>query len=836
MSGHVNASMKRIHDSLGRVFEQHRIVFWYDATEEWTETYSHFTDEKVVKLTVANNEFGTKVRIVRDSDPATRFLVYIPSARPADADNWLLDLLLQGFEYRADKAALALQEVGLPHEFLELAEEHAKFFQSENRITALKDLLAKDDQARDVRLKMMAVLLGTAVEVDAFLLQFLSEPQDQDPPSTHFGSAALVMPFWREVERAFGYSSETPALREFVVLLFRGANPLDKKVPLHPHAKVFLQRWKDSQAYRESFRTWAGQMERELHVEVTLEECGERAPVGDCDTFEIFEKFALHRICKAFEMGTAAVDVTALIQERRTSFWQPLHAHGYVAVEQALTLRELLAGTELAIDSVETGLGRYTNTWWKIDTAYRLCIWNLRNYGNTGLMTHISQWAEKAYLNRFLLPLADLWGDQVRRLASWDCEGVLLQRRFFINHVQPFLDKGLKVFVIISDALRYEAAVDFAQRLRSANRWTAEVSAMFGSLPSYTQLGMASLLPGTDLAIDPATATVTVDGRSASGTENRAEILRAATNGKATAIQAEDFMNLNSKTDGRALMRDHEVVYIFHNAIDKTGDAISTEGETFEAVEKTFSKLEEIIKKVANINGSNMLLTADHGFLFQQNEMDEADMTALPAAQEWLYRGRRFALGKEIEPASSIKVFDCATLRLGGNWSVAFPYSLGRFPLSGSGKRFVHGGISLQEIVVPVVKIHKARADDTGIVEVELVRVPPKITTGQLAIALFQDKPAIEKTLPRTLRIGIFAKDGTAISESKTYIFDSKDAEARNREVSMVLVLSHAADSFNNTEVDLRLEKVVHGTNQFVTYKTHSLKLQKPFTSDFDEH
>jgi hypothetical protein len=89
--------------------------------------------------------------------------------------------------------------------------------------------------------------------------------------------------------------------------------------------------------------------------------------------------------------------------------------------------------------------------------------------------------------------------------------------------------------------------------------------------------------------------------------------------------------------------------------------------------------------------------------------------------------------------------------------------------------------------------------------------------------------------LPRTLRIGIFAKDGTVLSEIKTQTFDSKDTEARAREISVLLVLSHAADAFNNHEVDLRLQETVQGTNQLVTYKTHSLKLQKPFASDFDE-
>ena len=161
----------------------------------------------------------------------------------------------------------------------------------------------------------------------------------------------------------------------------------------------------------------------------------------------------------------------------------------------------------------------------------------------------------------------------------------------------------------ISDALRYEAAADYAQRLRSANRWTAEVEALFGVLPSYTQLGMAALLPGNERAVDAMTATVTIDGQSTAGTKNRAQLLNLACGGKATGLQAEVFLELNTKTDGRALMRDHEIIYIFHNVIDKVGDQPSTEAKTFDAVEQAFEELDLIIKKVANINGSNMLLT-----------------------------------------------------------------------------------------------------------------------------------------------------------------------------------------------------------------------------------
>jgi uncharacterized protein (TIGR02687 family) len=785
------------------------------------------------------NEFGTKVRVVRDPNAQAKFLIYIPTARPLDADNWLLDLLLQGHEYRADRASLTIQEVGLPTEFRHLAEEHSTFFRSPRRAQLLKELISKDDQSRDLRLKMMAVLAGTAVEVDALLLQFLATPVDSeffDPVDERLGTASLVKYFWREVERLFGYTSATPSLRDFAVSLFRGANPLDKQVKLHPHSKVFLQRWKDSQAHRESFRDWARQMERELQIEVALRELDERDTLGDWDTFELFEKFTLHRLCQSFQKGVAAIDLRAMMQERRTSFWYAEHRHGFTAIEQAVELRELLAGSELTVDSVTAGVSRYLSSWWRIDMAYRLCTRHLRQYGQLQLMDQISNWVEKTYVNNFLLPLADRWSDHVSCMDTWECEGIERQRSFFGMYVQPFLTKGQKVFVIISDALRYEAARDFSQRLMATNRWTAEVESLFGSLPTYTQLGMASLLPGGQLTIDADTSYVTVDGRSASGTPNRAEILRTTCGPRATALQAEDFLELNAKTDGRTLMRDHDVIYIFHNVIDKVGDARATEAKTFDAVEQAFDELELIIKKVANINGTNMVLTADHGFLFQQEAVVDDDITVFPDADKWTFTTRRFALGRAIRSNRTVKVFTPAALKLGGDWTAAFPLSLGRFPIAGSGRRFVHGGISLQEIIVPVVKIHKARSDDTERVEVDLLRVPAKITTGQISLSLFQEKAVVGKVLARTLQVGIFAKDGTPLSEVKTQVFDSPDTEARNRETTMLLVLSHAADAFNNSEVDLLLKERVLGTDQFVTYKTHGIKLQKPFMSDFDEH
>ncbi len=830
-------SDKRIHDSLNLCFHRHRLVFWYDPSGEWKKSYEGFERETVEKIVVGENEFAPKVRILGDSGGNSRFLLYFNSARPQDADNWLLDLLLQGHEFRADRASLAVQEVGLPYEYRALAEEHVEFFRDSKRVQALKEIVTVDDEAPDLRLKMMAVLGKTPVELEALLLDLLNRADGEmfDPVAENFGNYGLVDPFWREVGRLFGYQSTSPSLVDFVTRLFREANPLDLEVPQQAHSRVFLQRWKDSRAHNASFRKWSARLERDLHVASRLDASGAGYDLGDADAFEIFDRFVIHRLCRGFEAQHGADKLLGPIQDRRQSFWYSAHEHGYQAIAQAVELRELLARAELSMDSVDAGLERYRASWWKIDRAYRRFSYHARNYGQVNVMEKLIDWVGKIYVNNYLTPLGDRWSDQVRRMSSWTCGALPKQRTFFEEHVRPFLNKGLKVFVIVSDAMRYEAAADFAERMKSENRFTTELSGMFGCLPSYTQLGMASLLPGSVLEIDPVSGQASLDGRSCTGTEARNEILKRAIDGKGTAIRAEQFLEMNTKIEGRALMRDHEVIYIFHNVIDKVGDSPTTEAKTTEAVEQAFDELIQIVKKVANVNGNNMLLTADHGFLFQQEPLEKGDTIALPEAAEWTNKNRRFAIGRGITENSATKVLDALQLGLSGDWSCAFPVSLGRFPLQGSGKRYVHGGFSLQEVVIPVVHINKSRSDDTGRVSVEIIRMPTKLTTGQIALSLYQEKPVTPKLMPRALKIGVYASDGQAISEVKAITFDSKDEEARKREMSVAVVLSKAADNHNNTTVEIRLDETLPGTSQTVTYRTYSIKLQKPFASDFDE-
>jgi uncharacterized protein (TIGR02687 family) len=835
----------RIHESLDAALARKRVVLWYDPNGEWASEFDEYPPTQAEKLRVEGNEFSVKVSISR-APLAQRFLLYIPSAKPAEPDNWLLDLLLAGHEFTADRASLDIQEAGLTLEFKDLAQQHKAFFRSPVRTTKLKELLRPNDDESAVRLKMLAVLARQQPNIDQLLQHAFSqldpaEKDGDDPVEAVYGGAQLSTHFWRAVEEKFGYRTPEPNLRDFAVALFNSVSSIGPAGELQPHARVFLSIWKDSLKGRAAFERWSDHLAGVLRVEEQLNDAPDSYDPDDDDSYELIERFVLSRLLQRFQDVTPDAELLETIRARSTSCWFDKHQHGYRALEQALTFRQLLQKADLQVPSFEEGLQRYCNSWWRLDQAYRRCIVHARTYQQPTLFKPLREWLENQYVNNVLLPLTNRWSDQVSQLSSWSSRTLPRQKEFHMRYVHaPLTSKSLKrLFVVISDALRYEAARDYAERLnaQAGKGWKAEVDALLGVLPSYTQLGMAALLPGAQLGINPADGTAVVDGQSASGTDNRDKILKSYASGRAKAIQAEDFLNLPTSKERAELIKEHDLIVVYHNSIDRIGDKRDTEADTCQAVEQAFEELDAILRKISSLKGSQAVITADHGFLFQQEPVDANDRSEFPAAQELTFKNRRFALGTGIKPSAGQKVFTASELGLSGSWEAVFPLGLDRFPRSGSGSRFVHGGTSLQEVVVPVIRLKRERKDESRVVEAELLRVPAKITMGKLSFGLFQLEPVEpRKRLPLQLRIGLYAKaDGALLCAHRTVLLDSAASEAREREQHVVLELSNAAEDYNNQTLELRLEQLLEGVNQPQAYKTVELKLQRPFGSDFDD-
>ena len=148
------------------------------------------------------------------------------------------------------------------------------------------------------------------------------------------------------------------------------------------------------------------------------------------------------------------------------------------------------------------------------------------------------------------------------------------------------------------------------------------------------------------------------------------------------------------------------------------------------------------------------------------------------------------------------------------------PKSINRFRIKGSGVRYVHGGASLQEIVVPVIKINKKRQDNKRMVEVDIIKSTDKITTNILSVSFLQAELVTDNVLARTIRAGIVAAENELISDQFIYNFDATEGTERQREVKHVFhISSKAKQTYKNQRVKLILEAPVEGSSKWIPYK-----------------
>ena len=357
------------------------------------------------------------------------------------------------------------------------------------------------------------------------------------------------------------------------------------------------------------------------------------------------------------------------------------------------------------------------------------------------------------------------------------------------------------------------------------------LDAQLGVLPSYTQLGMASLLPHSKLEQQAGkNALVLLDGAPSGGTENRSKILLSV---GGTAIKATSFRDL-TRDEQRALFKDNQVVYIYHDTIDHTGDKLATETSAFHAAEQALVDLVSLVKKTAGANVSNMLITADHGFIYQDKPIDASDfLSETPHGDEFFFENRRFVLGRNLKPLHGLRAFTSAQLGLEGDIEIQIPKSIKRLKRQGAGARFVHGGASLQEIVVPVLRVNKKKAGDVSLVDVEIMQEKDSITTNQVVVGLFQKEPVSDKVQARQLKVGLYFGD-RLISNEVIHDFDLAGLDKRERMVSLQLLLSKDADDLMKENVELRLMAKAFKTTHWGVYASKTLKLSRSFTSDFD--
>lgn len=815
--------------SLRRCFEKEarRLVFWYDADREFEDALANLSLEDVTILRLEEiGSLALKIKLEQEN-PSGKFLVYAPLAEPDREVDWLLDIKLYSHVFYADRASVVLNELGLKQASLRgHIAQRLTFCRSQERLERLKKWIQPDDIDRDLDLKMLAVLARADQPHPFNILMRLYDAFCEDG-SCYLATTPKVWEdiqkqdladaFWELMERTFGYRREQPSLSDLLIRLL--VTDLDiglrqnlpsslnhfrlESTKLSGTASVLLSTWRGSSQYSEIYDQLSRTVAQELKVADAIQDLSV-SDLVEAQTFPAIEAHIFRVIRDELVEGCVNLDeLASVIRTRRDGHWVRNATKSgdldygtvYDALEAAAEIIAFRRKQEdgLSYSSIQVLVEAYRKDLYKVDLNYRLFIEAADRVELSGgdLLKGLRAAIENAYSGWYLDQLSLAWGSTMKTgngdalIDHWRIDGIPNQQDFYPTFVEPLQKEAPqgRVFVIISDAFRYEAAVELTETINRQNRFQADLNCQLGVLPSITSIGMAALLPHKELTFKPGSVDVTVDGKPCGSLEQRNKVV-AEYDG--IAVKAPDLQAMK-RDQGREFVKDAKVIYVYHNEIDATGDTASSEEKAFQAVRTTIEELGALINHVINnLNGSRVLVTADHGFLYQETRPGAAEKSGLevkPAGS--LKQKKRYLLGENL--GSHEKVWSGqlqTTAGATGEMEFWVPKGNNLFHFAG-GARFVHGGAMPQEVLVPVMLVKSLRGKAA---QASIVR---KVTVSQLGnvnrvvnnlqiFKFIQTEPVSERILERTLTVSLMDGD-KSISNVVQLTFDSASSDMNER-------------------------------------------------------
>ena len=793
-------------------FYKRRIIFWCDEEREFEDKLDEIAlhDAKLIALT-GTNYFAVK-KLLGVEDTTGNYVVYCPLSYEKPEDDWLLDIRLYSEEYRADLISNWMDEMGLPQTaaLRKQVKEYRKFFKAAVR----REKIAKQKNIPSVPRQLdMAVMGALAGIVDvtpyAIIKKVLCAGLDTETNSMYYDFAdyGIDKAFWDMVQKGTGYVADDPNLGHLVahILLTSATRTMQPG---------YLLKWKDflseaHQAYCYDFvsewlhGTDSAQL-REIVIrteeELKLPEHFMKLEVTDLvntETFPCIHELILIKLMT--EIADSIIDVNIIrdtVEKRRTCVWYEEVKDFYEGILQVANMQDFFKEHTTGFHSAQAVKvwKEYTTEYYKMDTYYRLFH---RSYGRSlktyhaklhDLFSHVMEKAEGLYKNWFLGQLGENWS----KVCAEEMEryGKILevpqQTDFYKSKVK---NADNRVFVIISDALRYEVAADLAEQLRRETKSQVDLSSMQGIFPTITKFGMAALLPHEKLSVKFQGNIVDVfaDGKSTESND-RDRILKSDRE-DSVALKYTDLVTAK-RSERSEWVKSKNVVYIYHDTIDEASHTSDT--LVFPACDDAIEELKNIVRIItSDFGGTNIMITADHGFLYTYSPLNEDDKADKAGFKNRIVEyGRRYAIMmKDSKPEylQYVKFLDGNT-----DYEAYAPKENVRIKMNGGGLNYVHGGISLQELCVPLIEYHFLRkqskeyqrnkeAYDTKPVEVSLLSATHKISNMIFSLNFYQKEAVGDNRAGAVYQVYFTDGKGKQISDVQKIIADKTSENGQER-------------------------------------------------------
>lgn len=779
--------LQNIQEQLNTEFSKRdtRIIFWFDDKGEYEDEVSELQlDNAKLHILDRTNWFYSKW-LLNESDTEGKYLVYAPFPKPGDAENPLADMYYYSVAYYTDRVSQMSQEIGIDNRFKEHLAQYSNFWKNKNRIEKFKELGIDHFNVETIDIGLIAVLTDVKTpNFEEITKQLLLN--DSEAYMKALEDNRLLEKFWELCEKYFGYQSENPNVDDLAACMLLTYASVALKDTLPSVLKsyvlkkkndviVFVRNLMDNVLYQDAYDALSEKVDKTLRVVSRIrdelkkdvnkskDQLAQLLDIANCDAFRELDNILIDwmldqlkdEILDSQINGMNIVQVAELRTAKSCHFGN-VYKNEYQAIKHAYQMMKAVSILEVSSD-IKAMVADYQKQTYLIDSYYRWfysaydCIEDIERF------SQVRERIENMYSFTYLQKVTPKWNQKLTDNFIVDT-GLKRQEDFYRNYLKAYEGKN-RVIVIISDAFRYECAKELMEQLELDEKCTPKLECMISGLPSVTSVGMASLLPHRELQVDDK-LNVTVDGQNCGDLASRDKILKSQ-NDNNVALAFDEVASAN-KEKIRELLQKKNIVYIYHNQVDARGDKPASENEVFTACSEAIEEIHKLIKKLTNyISAPKFFITSDHGFLYKRDKLHEFDKVSYDK-RICSYSNKRFLITTQKVKETGMK---SRLMPYMNNLYVTTPIGADIFKVAGGGQNYVHGGSSLQEMLIPVIELTtNTRAVAYDYVDVILTSVNRKVTNLITYFDFIQTEKVTDTMKARSLVAYFTTKDGEKIS------------------------------------------------------------------------
>lgn len=703
--------------------DRYGIVIWYDPERHFVDFVESVSLQQAPVLHYEGSFFalrGELEKFLNDERPG-RALVYVPVSQE-QTHNAVIEAEKCGTSIKLSLARIA-NEALRPFLGPKTASEIEK--QVKSGQLDLHDL-ENIDTTGEITRGVVAVILGTG-NVHDIALRFLTGEQHDVEIASKNASPELAM----LLNNGFGANvsaSDSPAETRLAfarhVLATDFLSSLAGEVPTtlasistadKPQTRdacvALANDWRNRQDLRKKYGELADSISSQLrlsNIDFTIEQ------VSSSQTFSDVEHTLCSKVTSAL-LERADEELVTLAQARQSSFWSEyspdiqaqwalIAAAGQVLVEAARLEGEL----KRADGSASSWVRKYSEgetPWCLLDTYHRHLERRYHNFD-------FDSAAESEQLNQLIpkarqryMEIGGMLSDRFLKLLREERFqiDVLSQKDVYEKRLRPNLSQKKTAYIWV-DALRFEMGRELAESLNESFEVTCEPAVAL--VPTITEIGMPALLPGEIKHVVVGKArdgklALNIDGSMVRDRKERVSFLRTMAEVEFLDLKLEDLLPKAKKKIEEGI-RGARLILVTSQEIDLLceGDNVHLARTRMDSI---LHDLHRAFRVLASLDVERFVVVADHGYIFG-DELYES-MKVDPPRGETVDLHRRVWVGKGGEYSESFLRATLKEFGLGSDLEIATPWGFGGFKVSGGAKAFFHGGLSLQELIVPVITL-----------------------------------------------------------------------------------------------------------------------------------